>query len=119
MASRPTLLRVLYNFFVQGARGEGPAKLHGIISAGLILGRGPFPRDSDVLLKISHLIEHLYAVHMPVTYVNHPVIAQPEAVQNVFGLSFGFRTVQLPLAQEFSFFIQDRDSIVTAPMTVG
>ena len=56
---------------------------------------------------------------MPVTYINHPVVAQPKAVQNVFGRLFGFRTVQLPLAQKFSFFIQHRDSMVTTPVTVG
>ena len=56
---------------------------------------------------------------MPITYINHPVIAQPEAVQNVFGLLLGFRAVQLPLAQEFSFFIQHRDPMVAAAVTVG
>src|SRR5213594_3607433 len=109
----------LTNFLYQSVRGEGPPQCHAIFSQVLILRRGRFPRDTDVLLEITHLIEHLYAVHMPITHINHPVIAQPEAVQNVFGLLFGFCTMQLPLAQEFSFFIQHSDPMVTAPMTVA
>src|SRR2546430_7209645 len=109
----------LTNLLYQGARGKGPPQRHAVFSQVLILRRGRFPRNTDVLLKIPHLIEYLYAVHMPIAYINHPIIAQPEAVQNVFGLLFGFRTVQLPLAPEFSFFIQHRDPMVTAAVTVG
>src|SRR5579864_4355056 len=97
-------------------------KSHPPRSAARIRKIGRAGSDPNVALKLSHFVEHLDSIALPVAYINQPVISDRDAVND--SRKHAFRPssrlfgcgLAAPLAQEFSGLIEYRDAPIAIPV---